>query len=48
MSQLLHNTRDHLKRSEDQISRHILELACDLARQVIRQELRGNTEAPQA
>lgn len=44
MSQLLHNTRDHLKRSEDQISQHILALACDLARQVVRQELRSNTE----
>jgi len=42
MAQLLHNTRDHLKKSEDQISRHILELACDLARQVVRQELRGD------
>lgn len=42
MAQLLHNTRDHLRRSEDQISRHILELACDLARQVVRQELRGD------
>jgi flagellar assembly protein FliH len=42
MAQLLHNTRDHLKRSEDQISRHILELACDLARQVVRQELKGD------
>lgn len=44
MSQLLHNTRDHLKRSEDQISQHILALACDLARQVVRQELRSNTD----
>jgi flagellar assembly protein FliH len=44
MAQLLHLTRDHLKRSEDQISRHILELACDLARQVVRQELRSDTE----
>lgn len=42
MAQLLHNTRDHLKKSEDQISRHILELACDLARQVVRQELRSD------
>ncbi|MDP2261871.1 MAG: FliH/SctL family protein [Hydrogenophaga sp.] len=44
MAQLLHNTREHLTRSEDQISRHILELACDLARQVVRQELAGNTQ----
>jgi len=42
MAQLLHNTRDHLHKSEDQISRHILELACDLARQVVRQELRSD------
>jgi flagellar assembly protein FliH len=42
MAQLLHNTRDHLKKSEDQISRHILELACDLARQVVRQELKSD------
>ncbi|MDO8905519.1 flagellar assembly protein FliH [Hydrogenophaga sp.] len=42
MTQLLHNTRDHLQKSEDQISRHILELACDLARQVVRQELRSD------
>lgn len=44
MAQLLHNTREHLTRSEDQISRHILELACDLARQVVRQELVSNTQ----
>lgn len=42
MAQLLHNTRDHLKKSEEQISRHILELACDLARQVVRQEIQGD------
>jgi len=40
MAQLLHDTRDHLVRSEDLISRQLLELACDLARQVVRQELR--------
>ncbi|MBX3609673.1 MAG: flagellar assembly protein FliH [Hydrogenophaga sp.] len=39
MAQLLRNTRDHLKHNEQEISRHILELACDLARQVLRQEL---------
>ncbi|MBL0917127.1 MAG: flagellar assembly protein FliH [Hydrogenophaga sp.] len=39
MAQLLRTTREHLKNSEHDISRHILELACDLARQVIRQEL---------
>jgi flagellar assembly protein FliH len=42
MAQLLHNTREHLKKSESQISRHILELACDLARQVVRQELKND------
>ena len=40
MAQLLYNTRDHLKKSEEKISRHILELACDLARQVVRQQLK--------
>jgi flagellar assembly protein FliH len=39
MAQLLRTTREHLKHNEHDISRHILELACDLARQVIRQEL---------
>lgn len=39
MAQLLRTTREHLKNNEHDISRHILELACDLARQVIRQEL---------
>ncbi|HEX5738185.1 MAG TPA: flagellar assembly protein FliH [Hydrogenophaga sp.] len=42
MAQLLHNTRDQLQKSEDQISHHILELACDLARQVVRQELHSD------
>lgn len=45
MGQLLHSTREHLTRSEDQIARQLLELACDLARQVVRQELAGNTLA---
>lgn len=44
MAQLLQNTRDLLKKSEEQISRHILDLACDLARQVVRQELKVNTQ----
>ena len=44
MAQLLHNTKEHLQKSEEQISRHILELACDLARQVVRQELQCNTQ----
>ncbi|MGE0100468.1 MAG: FliH/SctL family protein [Hydrogenophaga sp.] len=42
MAQLLRNTRDHLKKSEEQISRQILEIACDLARQVVRRELQGD------
>jgi len=44
MAQLLHNTKEHLQKSEEQISRHILDLACDLARQVVRQELQCNTQ----
>lgn len=43
MAQLLRNTRDNLKKNEDQISRHILELACDLARQIVRRELQSDT-----
>jgi len=45
MAQLLHETRDHLVRSEDLISRQLLELACDLARQVVRQELQHSPHA---
>ncbi len=44
MAQLLHTTKEQLTRSEEKISRHILELACDLARQVVRQELQVNTQ----
>jgi flagellar assembly protein FliH len=44
MAQLLKTTSEHLKASEQQISRHILELACDLARQVVRLELRQTTD----
>ena len=39
MAQLLRTTREHLKHSEQQISRHILDIAVDLARQVVRREL---------
>jgi len=39
MAQLLRTTREHLKHSEHEISRHILEIAVDLARQVVRREL---------
>ena len=42
MAQLLRNTSDHLKASEAKIARHILELACDLARQVVRRELKAD------
>ena len=45
MAQLLHDTRDQLVRSEDLIARQLLELACDLARQVVRQELRHGADA---
>lgn len=43
MAQLLHGMREQLQRSEEMISRQLLELACDLARQVVRQELRSPT-----
>ncbi len=45
LAQLLHEARDHIVRNEDRISHQLLELACDLARQVIRQELRHNPQA---
>lgn len=44
MAQLLHNTKDLLRKSEEKIARHILELACDLARQVVRQALVSDTQ----
>lgn len=43
MGQLLHGMTDQLIASEQQIARQILELACDIARQVVRQELQVNT-----
>ena len=45
LAQMLQSTRNSLIRSEQQISQHILELACDLARQVVRRELRADHEA---
>ncbi|HMN92468.1 MAG TPA: FliH/SctL family protein [Hydrogenophaga sp.] len=45
MAQLLHDTRDQLTRSEDMIARQLLELACDLARQVVRQELHHGADS---
>lgn len=43
MGQLLHSMTDQLIASEQLIARQILDLACDIARQVVRQELQGNT-----
>jgi len=43
MGELLHSMADQLLSSEQKISRQLLELACDIARQVLRQELTVNT-----
>ncbi len=43
MGQLLHSMGDQLLASEQLIARQVLELSCDIARQVIRQELKVNT-----
>lgn len=43
MGELLHGMADQLLASEEKISRQLLELACDIARQVVRQELTVNT-----
>ena len=43
MGELLHGMADQLLASEQKISRQLLELACDIARQVVRQELKVNT-----
>jgi len=43
MGELLHGMADQLLSSEQKISRQLLELACDIARQVVRQELKVNT-----
>jgi flagellar assembly protein FliH len=43
MGELLHSVADQLLASEQKISRQLLELACDIARQVVRQELKVNT-----
>lgn len=43
MGQVLHNMTDQLICSEQKIASQILELACDIARQVVRQELQVNT-----
>jgi flagellar assembly protein FliH len=44
MEQLLDGMREQLLRSEDLLARQLLELACDLARQVVRQELRSHPQ----
>lgn len=43
MGQLLHSMGDQLIPAEQHIARQILELSCDIARQVVRQELKVNT-----
>jgi flagellar assembly protein FliH len=43
MGQLLHSATEQLIASEQKIGREVLELACDIARQVLRQELKVNT-----
>ena len=43
MGELLHHMADQLISSEQKIGRQVLDLACDIARQVIRQELQGHT-----
>lgn len=43
LGQLMHNMNDQLIGCEQKIARQILDLACDIARQVIRQELQSNT-----
>lgn len=43
MGELLHNMADQLIASEQTIGRQVLDLACDIARQIVRQELKVNT-----
>lgn len=43
MAQLMHGMREQLQRSEEAVARQIMDLACDLARQVLRQELQTPT-----
>lgn len=43
MGQLLHGMTEQVIASEQKIARQVLDLACDIARQVIRQELQVNT-----
>ena len=43
MGQMLHGMAEQLIAAEQKIGRQILDLACDIARQVVRQELQSNT-----
>lgn len=43
LGQLIHSMTDQLIGAEQRIGRQILELSCDIARQVVRQELQNNT-----
>ena len=43
MGQMLHGMAEQLIAVEQKIGRQILDLACDIARQVVRQELQSNT-----
>jgi flagellar assembly protein FliH len=43
MGELLHAMAEQLIASEQKIARQILDLACDIGRQVVRQELQANT-----
>ncbi|GAA6143253.1 flagellar assembly protein FliH [Hydrogenophaga sp. 5NK40-0174] len=45
MAQLLHNVTDQLRRAEDGMAHQMLELACEIARQVLRQELSMDKKA---
>ena len=43
MGQMLHGMAEQLISAEQKIGRQVLDLACDIARQVVRQELQSNT-----
>ena len=44
MGELLHTMTDQLLSSEQAMARQVLDLACELARQVVREELKTNTQ----
>ncbi len=48
LSLLLQNTEAELQRSEDHLSEQLLEMACDVARQVVRRELSQPLQAVRA